>query len=179
MATVIRPSASSVLNLTQARDLIILPASKHESLIRWITASINKHFAAHRGNLPMYLEGDERTLQDEAGFFELRVDGPRILEYQKGFFFVNVEINVLIQRHSDTTRLYEIQDAMGVMLKAFTNAICINRLGDGLFDDQSLVGALKLLTSIDEPIDVNYFGIIKEDTRLQQATIEGHYRMEI
>jgi hypothetical protein len=147
---------------------------------RWIWASINKHFLDNKGPLPLYLEGDERTLQSEAEFYELRITGPSILQYQRGEFFLDVQINLLVQAHSDDRELYNIQDAIGYATRAFTNTICVYKFGNNheFDDDAELVGTLHLQRSTNEAVEVAYFGIIKEDVRLTQATIEGHYRME-
>ena len=179
MAVVIRPSSESVLELTQQVDIELLADEKHEAWVRWVQISINKHFLERKGTLPMYLEGDERTLQDEAEFYELRVDGPFILQPHKDYYLLTVEINVLVQAHMRHDELYNIQTAIGPIVKAFSNAICVYKYGDTPHDDDSYFGALKLHRELDEMVDVNYYGIIKEDTRLTQATIEGHYRMEI
>lgn len=179
MPAVLRHTTTSVLELTDNYVVELLQDEKHPDWFRWVHASINKHFTINRGPLPLYLEGDERTKQDNAEFYELRIDGPFILQPQKDYYILDVEINVLVQSHMDTKRLYTIQEGVGQIVKAFTNAICVYKLGDYLFDDQTYVGALKLKTDIKERVDINYFGIIKEDTRLTQATVEGHYQMEI
>lgn len=127
----------------------------------------------------MYLEGDERTLQEETEFYELRIDGPFITQPHKNFWYCDVEINVLVQSHMNMSELYRLQEAVSPIVKAFTNAICVYKYGEGALDDGTLFGTLRLRPELDETIDVNYYGIIKEDTRLTQATIEGHYRMEI
>lgn len=176
---IIRPSGTGTLSLSHDVVLEVVADEKHQSWVRWIVSSINKHFTDNKGSLPLYLEGDERTLQDEHEFYELRVDGPFILQTQKDYYFLDVEINVLVQAHMDQNKLYNLQTALGPMLKAFTNAICVYKYGDGLHDDQSLLGQLRLNRNLDETVDVSYFGIIKEDTRITQATIEGHYRMEL
>ncbi len=179
MATLFRPSVTSTLNLTATLVPVLDATEKHQAWMRWIYTSINTHFQNNKGTLPMYFEGDERTLQDEAEFYELRIDGPSILQTQKGFYFLDIEVNVLVQAHMDDKKLYNLQTAVGPIIKAFENTICIYRYGDGNFDDDSLLGVMHLRRQLDETIAVNNFGIIKEDSRLQQTTIEGHYRMEI
>jgi hypothetical protein len=179
MAEVIRPPSENVLTLTDSVVLEVLSDEKHEAWYRWLYASINKHFIDNKGTLPMYLEGDERTLQDEAEFYELRIDGPFILQPQKDCYWLDVEINVLAQVHMDDQRLYRLQTVMGPIIKAFTNAICVYKYGDRVHDDNTLLGVLRLQTDLRETVDTNTFGIIKEDIRLTQATTEGHYRMEI
>lgn len=177
-----RASAENILELLDSiDDSDFSPLQIHFLWQRWIKASINKHFEDNKGPLPLYFEGDERTLQDDAEFYELRVTGPMLLQYQKGEFFADVQINVLVQAHPDDRDLYTIDNAIGYAARAFTNAICVYKFGnDHEFDEPTeLLGALKLQRDVDEEVAVNQFGIIKEDTRLTQATIEGHYRMEL
>lgn len=180
MAEVIRPASENLLEITDSIALVFDPVEKHHLWYRWIYASINTHFTENKGPLPLYLEGDERTLQDEAEFYELRIDGPFILQPQKDLWYLDVEINVLVQSHMDAQQLYTIQNAVGQMVKAFSNTICVYKYGDDdVLDTGDLVGVLHLQRDLDETVDVNHFGIIREDTRLLQTTIEGHYRMEV
>jgi hypothetical protein len=174
MAEVIRPSTVTNLEVTQSVAYLFDPAEKHYRWVRWVNASINKHFTDELRYYPLYLEGDERTLQDKAEFFELRIDGPFILQPQKGFWFLDVEINILVQTHMSDKQLYNIQNAVGQAVRAFKNVICVYN-----YDDNILLGTLHLQRRLDETVDVNNFGIIKEDTRITQTTIEGHYRMEV
>ena len=142
MALLFRPSAESVLNLTDTLVPVLDALGKHEAWMRWIYSSINTHFQNNKGGLPMYFEGDERTLQDEAEFYELRIDGPDILETQKDCFFLDVQVNVLVQTHMNDKRLYNLPKAAGPVIKAFRNTICVYRYGDENFDDGSLFGTL-------------------------------------
>jgi hypothetical protein len=177
---VLRKSTATAIVLSSSFLLDYDPIEKHHLWQRWLHASINKHFTDNKGPLPLYLEGDERTLQDQAEFYELRIDGPFILQPHKGFYFINVEINVLVQVHMDPRELYRVQDATGIITKAFRNAICVYKYGnDSDLDNQLLLGYLRLNRNLDETVDINYFGIIKEDVRLTQATVEGHYQMQI
>ena len=79
----------------------------------------------------------------------------------------------------DDKKLYNLHVAVGKIVKAFRNSICVYRYGDEVFDDDSLLGTLHLRRDVDEVIAIDNFGIIKEDTRILQTTVEGHYRMEI
>jgi len=180
MAEVIRPSGESILVPNDSVGLQYNPIEKHHFWMKWIHASVNKHFTDNKGNLPMYLEGDERTdIEDNAEFYELRIDGPFILQPHKNLWFLDIEINVLVQTHMDSRQLYNNSIAMGPMLKAMSNTICVYKYGEDVLDDQSVLGILHLQRGLDERVDINYFGIIRPDTRLTQSTIEGHYRMEI
>lgn len=179
MSEVIRPQSESELNLTAATALTFDPYQIHYAWIRWIVGSVNKHFDDRKSSYELYLEGDERTMQEEAEFAELRMDGPFILIPQKGLYYLDVEVNVLVQAHPDAKELYNIHRLTGVFARAFENTLNIYAFGDEPIDDDTLIGCMHLQRSLKETVDINNYGIIKEDTRLMQATIEGHYRLEI
>jgi hypothetical protein len=180
MAEVFRYSPESSLVFADDVDLVLAPDEKHMHWVRWIYASINEHFTERLEDVyPVYLEGDERTLETESEFIEVRIDGPFILQPCPNMYILTVEINLLVQTHMDKEDLYKQQRAAGFIVKAFTNAICVYKLGDEDFDDGSLLGTLKVDTSLRSRVDVSNFGIIKEDTRIVQTTAEGHYQLEL
>jgi len=179
MAEVFRTASTDIITLSQLIDIDLIPDEKNHRWMFWIYASIHKHFDARKGDYNLYIEGDERTYQDETDFVELRIDGPFITQHQKKVFFLDVEVNVLVQSHMDPTDLYKIQRVVGWFTKAFTNTICIYKYGDEDFDSQDLFATLHLKRDIKEKVDINYYGIVKENTRITQSTIEGHYRLDI
>jgi len=179
MPEVFRVGSESQITFSSNSGLSIDPYEIHTSWLLWCIASINKHFMDRKGPYDLYLEGDERIYQDEAEFAELRIDGPFILQASRGLYFVNVEINILVQSHIDPDDLYKIHRAVGNFTKAFTNAICVYKYGNTILDDNSLLGMFRLLTDTRETVAVNHYGIIKEDVRMMQSTIEGHYRLEL
>ncbi len=148
--------------------------------IRWTVASIATHFTAARGNYPLYLEGDERDTDQLKNFGELRIDGPFIKTLPMGLFYLDIEVNVLIQSHMDPTNLYVGLTAAGVFAAAFANVIKAYKFGNGVADDDTLLGCYRLRNARnDNTVDISQFGIVSKDTRLTQITIEGHYRMEL
>lgn len=179
MGTVHRLSPESVLNLTQIISPIIDPEQFNFAWTKWIRASINKHFEDIRSEYPLYLEGDERIESEENDFAELRIDGPAIKFLQKKLFFLDVQINVLVSSRMDPKNLYRDQLILGNFLLGFTNLIEVRRYGDGPTDDGSLLDCLHLQRDKKEVIDINNFGIIRQDTRITQQTMEGHYRLEV
>jgi hypothetical protein len=179
MPVVIRPSADNQLILTDDAALDFVPDQIHFDWVRWCYASINKHFNDGKGPYELYIEGDLRTEQDQAEFAELRIDGPFIAIPHKDLYFLDVEINVLCQTHMDPRRHYKAQRLVGTFLKNFRNVINVFKLGDGPTDSGALLGCFHLKRDLDNTVDINYYGIIKEDTKLMQTTIESHYRLEL
>jgi len=148
--------------------------------LRWTVASIATHFNAAKGAYPLYLEGDERDTDELKNFAELRIDGPFVKTLQGGLFYLDIEVNVLIQSKMDPENLYLGLTVAGVFAAAFVNVIKAYKYGTGNDDDDTLLGCYRLRdTRNDNSIDISQFGIIQKDTRLTQITIEGHYRMEL
>lgn len=149
---------------------------------RWVLASVNTHFQNYKHTYILYLEGDERTTGDEEDYAELRMDGPLIQVPQKGLYWLDYDINILIQSHMNHIQLYNMHIAMGTFAKGMTQDIPVYKYGSGPLDDQTLLGCLKLhhtQRAGNRGIEVNTFGIIHQDTRITQTTLEGHYRLEI
>ncbi|KKL98312.1 hypothetical protein LCGC14_1825690 [marine sediment metagenome] len=179
MAEVIRPAAENQLVLADAATLDFNPGEMHSDWIRWCYASINTHFNSRKESYDMYIEGDERTTQDDAEFAELRIDGPFIGIPQKYLYYLDVEINILCQTHVDPRNHYKAQIMVGTFMRAFRNIIPVYKFGDGPLDDGSLLECFHLQRDRKEKIDVGYFGIIRPDTKILQTTVEGHYRLEL
>ncbi|RLF64637.1 MAG: hypothetical protein DRN30_05245 [Thermoplasmata archaeon] len=150
-------------------------------LPRWIFASVSKHFndsiyVAHA--VPLFIEGQLRATSEEKDFTELRVDGPYLSETSKQYWRTYIEVNIAVQSVMDDQDYHRIHNTVGVVVFAFTS-IRVYKYGDGLTDDQSLVGCLKLITDArgKDRIQVSHFGQLDPDKRLLQATVEAHYEM--
>lgn len=176
---VVRQLVNSSLSLTDNILINLTPDQMHCNLVRWCYASINKYFNDRKSNYTLYIEGDERMVQNLSEFAELRIDGPFITRPQKNLYILDVEINILCQTHNDPRSHYKAQNMVGVFASAFKNLIHVYKFGDGPLDDGSLFGCFHLSKDRRDSIDINHFGIIKQDTKIVQTTIEGHYRLEL
>jgi len=175
-------SKSESVSFTQQAGVGLHPNYIDPNILRWVHASIATHFDDYKSGLKLYLEGAERDTGDETNFAEIRVDGPLIEIPQKGIMILIYDINVLIQSHLDPTSYYKMQDVMGVFVRGFTFTIPVYRYGIGPLDDQSFIECLRLHDEHSmkgKMVEVNNFGIVRQDTRLTQATIEGHYRLTL
>lgn len=150
------------------------------NLIRWVHASVNKHFNDNRGSCYLHFEGTGPRPADNSRVYwaELRIDGP----YETGGTAAEenctVEINVLLCASVEDNYAYRIQDLQGLFGVAFTPCIVVKRYGDQPQDDQSVVGYLQLQTNGGEKLMVSTFGQIGPNTQLKQGSIEGHYHMK-
>lgn len=142
---------------------------------RWIRASCAKYFDTNKGTYTLFVEGEKRDTDEEANLVEFRLDGPDIQEQSRNYYHVYVEINLFVQSVMNDN-LWEIDTVLGYFADLFGN-INVFRYGDGVGDDDSLVGCLRLITSGKEAVLVNTFGQVRPDSQIQQATIEGHFEM--
>lgn len=146
---------------------------------RWIFASVSKHFDAEKNGLKLFIEGQHRDTREDKDFLEFRLDGPYITEVSHNYFRLYIEVNVLVQSTKDQTSYHRIHENVGIAAAAFWNGIKVFKYGDGVGDDDSYLGCLRLVTDArgKERIQISHFGQIEPKTRLLQATVEGHYEM--
>jgi len=145
---------------------------------KWIFASVCQHFRGTLLGVDLFIEGERRATSDLQSFCELRIDGPDLTEVSRNEFRAYMEINVLIQQAIGND-LYALRAVAGEVQAAFTD-IPIFKYGSGVGDDGSSVGCLQLIQKEPrERIAFRYFGRIKPDVPLEQATVEGHYEMSL
>ncbi len=144
---------------------------------RWIWASTTKYFQISiNTNIPIYIEGDDRNTNELADYCEFRMDGPIIIETTKGFFDLNLHINILINSLRDEKDTHKIHKAVGLVASKFTTWIDIFKYGDNpQVDDGSLLGCMLLQGEI----DIEHFGQIEVAVRAMQATVSGAYKIQL
>jgi len=150
-----------------------------QNIPRWMFASISKHFDARKQNEHLFIEGQDRLTNEETDWLELRMDGPSQKEVSKGCFQFDIEINVLLSSVMNEKDYHKIFKLVGVAAAAFTNTIDIFKLGNGVDDDDTFLACARLRFENRESVQISHFGQIDPDKRLVQATVEGHYRMEV
>ena len=151
----------------------------HISWARWSKASVSDHFATKLS--PLFIEGQHRDTDEDTNFFELRMDGPRLLEVSKDYWKLRIEINVLCQSVMNETDYHVIDDMVGLAQSAFVNAIHVYRYGNRVGDDNSFVGCY-ILQQDRRKIDyteTHVLGQIDIRTKLLQSMVEAHYVMDL
>jgi hypothetical protein len=114
---------------------------------------------------------------DLTDFAEFRMDGPQIQEQTKNYFEINVSVNILAKATMDND-IHKIYRHLGIIEAAFTNIIPVFKCGNGPEDNpDELLGCLVLQTNNAERVRTNNFGQIREDLKVIQVTVEGHYKM--
>ena len=147
---------------------------------RWIKASTAKHFYDRRYGLHFYVEGEDRRTTEHRTYLEFRLDGPYSRELSHNFWQLDIEINILVVTIMDKTDLYEHEKNVGIVCEAFTSGIPVWKYGDGPDDDPvSQLGCLMLHSDRKEKIVVSNFGLIKDDSKMMQSTVEAHYKLQL
>ena len=151
-----------------------------QNWLRWCKISYAKHVDVLRGDVPLYIEGfapNPDNLLESQSYFELRVDGPYSKEKAKGQWELYFEINVLIVHHQSDMDAYGLERMIGQVNLFFEPlTVAVRKYGTGPNDDQELLGWLHLDRS---QVKSSNFGRIRPDTRIYQASVEGHYTLNM
>lgn len=151
----------------------------NQNWTKWITASIVAHFNTLLSpSMKVYFENEKRDTREEKYVAEIRVDGPLFGEISKGVHHIYCEVNLLIQCIEDYTYMYKQQELLGLAQSAFTN-IQVRKYGNKTGDDESLVFCLSLIEKSrkSDRIVTSNFGEVEPNTKMLQATVEGHYEL--
>jgi hypothetical protein len=147
--------------------------------IRWIVASVNKHFEAQLVGYELHYEGQHYETKTVRTTIEVRTDGPHFAEICKDVWQLKLEINLLAQVLMSDKDFYEPERVKGRLAAAMTDYIIIKEYGDG----EETVGCLTRIDNADgikgDWIAVNSFGQIEAVTKLIQFSVEAHYQMEL
>jgi hypothetical protein len=147
---------------------------------RWIAASIHKHFkdACDAGSMVYFIDSaptDNQKNQLNA-WVEGRIYGPIWNGGTKGENSAIIEVNMYLGVKTDAQDFYKAERLKGLLTVAFTTALPVFKLGDGIDDDPtSIVTCLNLVTSGREKLIVSNFGPVAVGVPVQQATVEGHF----
>lgn len=146
---------------------------------RWIFASISKHFETSLSDQKMFIEGEIRDTWEKKDFIELRVDGPYFQQFTKDNWRAKVEINILLQIVM-TNDTHLIHRQTGLVGSVFT-LIPVYKYGNGVDDDDSQIGCLTLIQNArsNELLVISHFGKIKPELPLLQASVEGHFEIDL
>lgn len=153
---------------------------------RWVQASIAVYFKdiADDNNFKSLVEGlDERTteFQESSERLEIRVNGPFIVEQSHNYWHFEVDVNILIFSHmgGQLPNAYSGTMIAGYMAQGASEPIPVFKYGNGLEDDQSLIGCLTLRRGSKESVKVFHFGEINREDRLRQFGVDVNLEMNI
>lgn len=149
----------------------------NENWERWCRISIEKYFKTGVEPLTeVYIEGFERDTESLQHFIEIRVDGPYIRENLKDQWRLYFEVNILCSAQQNDEDAFILHRITGRVGSLFEN-ILVRRYGQSEEDDEQEIGCLTLVPRGNEKIQTSYFGKINPATRIEQASVEGHYQI--
>jgi hypothetical protein len=157
----------------------------NEHLARWTLISIIKYFEAISTgiSLPFFVEGiDERDEDNQReNHAELRVNGPDVSLPSSNWWSVEVAINILLteQMLLSGSDSYNIVRWCGAFQNAMQSPISVKKYGNGVDDDQSLIGCLKVRNREPKAIMVWHFGQIDKDNRIRQSEVDALFDLDI
>jgi hypothetical protein len=146
---------------------------------RYIAASINKHFVDNLTDptYNVFVEGQHRTNVDFQKIIDIRFDGPYWHELHHNNWKGVVEINNLVSFKMDDSDNYKIWDIIGDVTNTMSKSIEIFNYDNPPISLLSL-GCLQRMDNRDDII-VHYFGQVEPNLKLQQATCEAHYFIDL
>jgi len=150
----------------------------NENWPRWIFASVTTHFDDNLGTYEIFYEGQKRNAENyKTDLFEVRMDGPYFLQLSPNLYDAKIEVNLLVQAAMDDVDFHKIHKMVGVAAKGFAKSIPVLQYGDG----EAQVGCLDLMQDRRnrEYLVISHFGQIDPDKQLLQATVEGHYQIQL
>jgi hypothetical protein len=147
---------------------------------RWIYASVTQHFAVST-SYKTFVEGEPRMTWAEKDFIEIRMDGPYFTMLDSSTWEAMIEVNILLQSVIDLENLHKIHTMAGIVASAFSTGLQIFKYGSGPLDDQSLLACAELLQDKrnKQILAISHFGQIAPDKPLQQASVEGHFKIQL
>jgi hypothetical protein len=143
---------------------------------RWIIASICKHFRTQCTGHIVALPGEDVERYASVNHFDLRIGGPEFREVSANEWWIDVEVNILVQTVVDVADIYKSQRFAGTVAAAMWDGITVYKYGDTSgVDDQSQLGCLTLQGST----DIFDYGQLAPATKMRQQTVSAKYRMTI
>lgn len=152
------------------------------NLARWIWASVSKSFDDRKGSMLMFFEGDDRNTAKDKDFTEFRMDGPRSRNPSHNYSIHDIFVNILITSTMDSRTTHRYWSLLGQVAALFIPCIKVMKYGEGPDDDPTVqIGILQLKADgvRGQQLTTATFGQVDPTVRVQQATIEGQYTMEI
>ena len=117
----------------------------------------------------MYVEGDSRKkVEQTVEFFELRIDGPVIINPSRGFYMIEASVNALLQVKVDPKDIYKADRVTANLLDGFKTIKIYN-------DDEEVIGCFRPMT--EDGLFVHSLGEIAQSWDVIQVGILCEYKM--
>ena len=146
----------------------------NQDLPRWVYASVSKHFqVCETVDFPMIVEGQNRDHVAQKDFYELRIDGPTEYRLSNNVNEYYVNIDILLQSRVDDSNYHRLAQNVGIVAATFT-PIEVFKYGKNPTDTGDLVLCLNC-----DSVRITYLGQVKVGIEVQQAIVEGTYKVTI
>jgi len=114
---------------------------------------------------------DLKVGEDDQDHIEFRIQGPYLKDIP-GWEVWEVPLNFLMTFRQDEVKdNYTLDRWLGVYQEALRQPLSVNRLGNGVQDDGTLLGCLTPKKSKREFIRLDRYGYVKDGVAVQQATV--------
>jgi len=148
---------------------------------RWIFATMSLDFnTAFTGNYEIFIEGTHKGTPNNTEYLEFRMDGPQRRKVSRGSYILYVEINILVRSYMDDKDFHKMRKNAGQVATWLENNFCIYRYGDGVRDDDTLLGTLQLINrGPKENVRVLHFGQIDPKVPIEEATVQAAFEIHL
>jgi len=134
---------------------------------KYIKRDLRKHFSADTGDLEFHATGERRKQEESKKKLELFVNNLIVKEGAYNYFFLEVNVNLLITLITQETNIYDLDTYKGQIAAAFDVTIPV------LDDSNVTIGCLIRKT----PIHTTDYGEKQPD--VLQVSLDAYYRLEI
>lgn len=146
---------------------------------RWIMSSMIKNFMDQL--TPTYkflIEGQKIDPTVISGdYVQFRLNGPSIHESAKNVFHLSVEVDILVVSQM-TDDFMKPRRITGDVHAAFSTNVCITKMGNGPYDDQTYLGTM-ILDETKKPILTTHFGQINPTQSVIFTSVSAEYCMTL
>jgi|SRR6516164_3271025 hypothetical protein len=151
----------------------------NQDWVRWIWASVSKWFDDRKQGTVLYLDGFDIDQVPPKDCAELRMNGPFMINPSRNYWHMDIEINILLQITPDNEDAHKLWRYAGIYINAMAGEIPVYKYGDGIQDDQSLLGCLRIRPEKGEEIVLANFGRVDPDIEQFRSGLSAFYRLEI
>lgn len=152
---------------------------------RWVFASVTQHFATNvmaPNNLPFITEGiheRDTSFMESPDRAEIRINGPFARELSANYWRIWVDINIMVTSNfgNPSKDVYTLERNLGLIHEFADTYIPVKRYGNGVDDDESLLGCLRPRSEDRDSIRVIHFGQLDAVDRIKQAMVDARYVM--
>ena len=156
----------------------------NEDIVRWTMASMADHFvntvnASISPAPPISVTGYTLNAFETQDHVEMRMIGPHVDDASGGGFAqYELGLSFLFTFRQDGVKdMFTIDRWLGVYADALRKPLDVYKRGDGVGDDESLVGCFQLRKNSRDLIRVDRYGFMDSNVHVQQATVVSTHWM--